>query len=708
MHISTFKINNYRKFGEEDNVISFVESKSSNIDKNIVASSTTLVIGKNNSGKTTITKALELIISDSEKINGHDFNYNYINKVIDDCLSQEYTKLPKLSFELEVIFDNTQNDYTGSLGSFIDISSIVEDGPKKAKIFVEYIIKDSTIYHDKLKAIFDDVKCSEIDRSTLFRRYINLLSLLQFRRIVKNSSGRIVDKVSPKNIIDLRIISAAKNIHDKKLLTRSFNKIIKFMYESNQNDYDTILSLVDKNNDSLTIDIKAKHQSGVEKILEKILSDKKIGIDLRSDLTFDKLMTDLVTYEHKDGDYTVPEGQFGLGYASLVSILGEIIDYANQGFKVTKNSRIRLLCIEEPEVFMHPQMQINFVRHIQEALSAIFLLADKNIESIRTQLLVTTHSSHILNSIIHGSNSLDEINYIHLKNGNAANLVLQDNEICDSDNNEEIEHFKFIKKHIKHQVPELFFSDAIIFVEGITEERILSYYIESDDILRRKHISVFRIDGAHGKVYSKLISKLKIPTLIITDIDYKIPSLLDSKEQNSNDVFNGNTQPIKGKQILIIEESCTTTNATLKHFFRSDKVSTFNEFYVEDKLMVVFQKDKTSFIEDGIEHSYYATSFEEAFILENFDNTLVNEALESILTNNIQQILGSPKNHFNLAHKSNALQKMLSSKKSEFSNLILYFLTTKEAKKPVLPHYISEGLTWLTKTLANKEVDNVF
>ncbi|MCO6653716.1 AAA family ATPase, partial [Enterobacter roggenkampii] len=284
-------------------------------------------------------------------------------------------------------------------------------------------------------------------------------------------------------------------------------------------EYKGILSLVDGNNENLTQNIKIKHQSGVERILAKIISDKDIGIELRSELTFDKLMSDLITYEHKDGEFLVPESQFGLGYASLVSIIGEIIDYTNQSLKETSQSRIRLLCIEEPEVFMHPQMQINFIRHIQEALNEILSSHVETLTSLKSQILITTHSSHILNSVIHSSNTFDDINYIYLKDGNAASVLLKDRDIANT--KKKSLQFEFIKKHIKHQTPDLFFSDAIIFVEGITEERVLNSYIEDDPVLNRMHISVFRIDGAHAKVYEKLINKIQIPSLIITDIDFK-------------------------------------------------------------------------------------------------------------------------------------------------------------------------------------------
>ncbi len=61
MYLKSLKINNFRKFGERDNIIEFVDSKDDLQEhKNInIASSITLLVGKNNSGKTTVTKVLE-------------------------------------------------------------------------------------------------------------------------------------------------------------------------------------------------------------------------------------------------------------------------------------------------------------------------------------------------------------------------------------------------------------------------------------------------------------------------------------------------------------------------------------------------------------------------------------------------------------------------------------------------------------------------
>lgn len=728
MYISFLKINNFRKFGETENIIGFVKSHSESPKKDLVASSTTLVIGKNNSGKTTVTKALELLHSDSEKITGHDFNYNYSKKILEKHLNDDFSIAPKISFEIEVILDDEEHDLIGEFRPFIDAKKLLTDGVRKANVIIEYEVKVIADYQSKIEALKKDCLSCESDFEVIFRKYLDILSKTQFRRRIKNYQNISIETLTPRNFIDLRVISAAKNIHDKRLLTKSFNKIIKYMYECDESEYKGIISLVDGNNESLTKNIKVKHQSGVERILKKIISDKDIGIELRSELTFDKLMSDLIIYEHKDGEFLVPESQFGLGYASLVSILGELIDYTNQSLKEIGQSRIRLLCIEEPEVFMHPQMQINFIRHIQEALNEILSSHVAELNSLKSQILITTHSSHILNSVIHSSNTFDDINYIYLKNGNAASVLLKDNDIANTQ--KKSLQFDFIKKHIKHQTPDLFFSDAIIFVEGITEERVLNSYIEDDPVLNRMHISVFRIDGAHAKVYEKLINKLQIPSLIITDIYFKkeakkndnkgseitvtvdvaalVEELAEKVEQMDEEDeeledMDEEVDAIIG-QISVLTDDLITTNATLRHFFKNKKISAINDFYVKDNLMVVFQKDGVAIPRENPEVIYYATSFEEALILKNYDNELLLDILKKVIKKEVLNILGDANDACNIAHNSRDLQKLLTRKKSSFSNSLIFSLVTINQNKPELPDYILKGFEWLTLKLKREGV----
>ena len=700
MFLKSIKISNFRKFSDKNNEIAFVEAKSDAESESKVSSSTTLIVGKNNSGKTTVAKALELVHSDSEVISGNDFNYHYINNLLSQYIVNNIRNLPELNFTL-TLSTNEKNSILANVKNIIPISQASNKYNNHVfDLNIKYEIKEKLEFKRIVKKIIEDNV--DTDKQVLLKIFINEISDTKFKRRITNSNGVDVT-LKPSKLIELKSISAANNIHDKKLLSKAFNKIIKFKYESEENSYRSIKSIVDINNEKITEDVNKTHQRTIQSVLSKIISNESIGIDLRADLTFDKLMTDIITYEHKDGDYFVPEGQFGLGYANLISIISDIIDYIERNPAGEKDSKIRLICIEEPETFMHPQMQVNFIRHIDEAVNAI--LGGKG--NINSQIIITTHSAHILNSKIHDSGSLDYINYIYPNSTDCECVILKDENITLEE--DEKNQFLFIKKHIKHQVPELFFSDAIIFVEGITEERILNFYLENDDELNKKMISVFRIDGAHGKVYSKLISQLKIPSLIITDIDFK---------RNDSELFRlvkvdgeieGGNKNVKMKlypQLDKITDKRETTNATLKYFYKDKYIIEYTDFYIKDNIKVVFQKDAVNVnISKKDTVSFYATSFEEAMILENYDNELLRTVLKNVINKTYVSILPEGDvNYFKLAQNSFKLQNILKTSKSDFANDIIYNLVMNDKKSelPKLPNYITSGLEWLKLELKNK------
>ena len=130
-------------------------------------------------------------------------------------------------------------------------------------------------------------------------------------------------------------------------------------------------------------------------------------------------LAELNQYEYKEGNFHIPEGQFGLGYSNLMTIIGALIEYIERYPKQECHSKINLICIEEPEAFMHSQMQELFIKHINDAIS--YLLQDEKKE-INSQLIITTHSSHILNSKIHSGNTFDNISYMTIVD-NLSNVV---------------------------------------------------------------------------------------------------------------------------------------------------------------------------------------------------------------------------------------------------------------------------------------------
>lgn len=152
-------------------------------------------------------------------------------------------------------------------------------------------------------------------------------------------------------------------------------------------------------------------------------------------------MENLIRYEYVEGDKYIPENQFGLGYSNLMMIIAQLIDYIEKYPESSFNSKVNLISIEEPETHMHPQMQELFIQYINDAINILLEAKDKHVNS---QLVITTHSSHIVNSKIQTGGTFNNINYITERNGISAAVLLNDNVVSPNGDNAE-ENFKFIK-----------------------------------------------------------------------------------------------------------------------------------------------------------------------------------------------------------------------------------------------------------------------
>ncbi len=713
MYLKSLKITNFRKFGENNNIVEFVGAKDTSqiSDKINIAPSTTLIVGKNNSGKTTITKALKKLVIDN-KFLANDFNFMYLNKLLEEYCNGSIEHFPFLEFEVKVGIDsNSSCDLLTNIAPFMNIESVqANEKETYFKVVLKYELKETTKFKEEVGLLISTDK----GKATFFRKFLETINSADFEMNYFDSDGTLIGESRFKlsDLIEMEIINANKVIDDKSL-SKTFNDIINFRYklESKKGVPATVDSLIDNINEKITKSVSKEHTASINKALSKIESSDRLEVKLSADLTIDKIMTNIIKYEYTEGKFHIPEGQFGLGYSNLMTIIGKLIEYIERYPKQECNSKINLICIEEPEAFMHSQMQELFIKHINDAIA--YLIDDMQ-KKINSQLIITTHSSHILNSKIHTGNSFDNISYITIVD-NFSNVVnLNDKNVIESEiisvgvtklessaeRPEEIsveakkrakkrsDDLKFIKKHIKYKVSELFFSDAVIFVEGVTEETLLSYYLDQNEELNKYYISIFNINGAHGLIYLPLIKLLKVPTLIITDLDVK-------RKEDEKFIIDEDNKKTKIYPQMISLEGRTSTNATI-HKFNGTETAGLKQYFEDNNLYGVFQKD-------AIE-GYFATSFEEAFILSNYKNRILKNVLKSIKPQIYKDILGSENNEDNLKENSYKMQRKLSDSKSGFSNVLLYEIIVSDISTdiPELPKYITDGFIWLKSAFQNQ------
>lgn len=473
MFLKKLKLTNYRKFSTEQNTVEFISSKivkkqeDENAEETVttqdtkevsgkiveidVASDTTLIIGKNNAGKTTIITALDNLINHCNSFGANDFNYRYLQEYLNDYdVNNPPTSAPYIEFKITIELEDDSSDRISNLIPFMLVED-VEDF--ELDICIRYEVVDLVFFQAEMKESFSEGK----DKNA-FAKFLNLLQNTDYTLTYYDKNlNRIDAGFKLSNLMELQCIKA-NHLKNDHCLTDAFNKIINYRYDHVfQKEKREITKELEQINSNLTQNISKNHTDIIRNVLKTLVSMECMGVDLSADITFDKLMKDLIKYEYIEDETNIPEDQFGLGYTNLVMIIATIMDYMERYPDSSFNSKINLISIEEPETFMHPQMQELFIKNINEAIRVLLSSKDKDVNS---QIIITTHSSHILNSKIHSTNTFNNICYLHEEKRNASvanlcNKIVMPNE----SENEESESFKFLKKHIKYKVSELFFSE---------------------------------------------------------------------------------------------------------------------------------------------------------------------------------------------------------------------------------------------------------
>lgn len=697
MYLKKIAFKNFRKFRTQNNEICFAAARDYIEDEKVnIAPKTTLIIGKNNSGKTTVIEGLKRLVF-SSGFCATDFNFDYLKELLKTYTLEYLNKteekaVPTLEFVVTVVIDNNQKDLLTNLIPFMSVGDVKDT---EVQIIIQWVPKNEEFF---FKSVRQFVMNGNVYKSQKFDRFLNLLDENEFCFYYFNSSKEKRDNFSLKKLIDIEPISA-NNITSEECLSKAFSKIVDYRYKQIKNKQSLpVLGDLDNEiisiNEKLTGHIQKEHTENINNVLGRMIMSEKCQVLLKADLNFQSLLRSILKYEYLEGERQIPENQFGLGYTNLMMIIADIITYMEKYPEDSFNSQINLISIEEPETFMHPQMQELFIKNVNEMISS--LLESKN-KHINSQIIITTHSPHILNSKIHEGNTFDNINYITIQNNESKAIFLSDEKLIKEDNIsskktqkkrwKREQNLKFIKKHIKFKVSEIFFSEVVIFVEGITEYTLLQHYLSEDVNINQYYISIILIDGAHAKVYEKITKILSIPTLIITDIDYK-------REKYEKNEVNVNYPKKKSCYLQMDKESLKNrmiTNSTIAHFYRTSIAEEIvqGDYFIDDNLMVICQKQDIN--------KYYPTSFEEAFILTNEKNRILHEVLKKVKPEIYKEIIQNG----GLAKNSYKLQNKLSDSKSDFANELLFeiLMNDKKTTNPELPQYIQDGLKFITKRL---------
>lgn len=221
--------------------------------------------------------------------------------------------------------------------------------------------------------------------------------------------------------------------------------------------------------------------------------------------------------EAAEANLTLPDRYNGLGYKNLIYMVVQLFDLHSQWLG-TKDNRppLHLVVIEEPEAHLHMQLQQVFIKKVLD----ILLIDGEDAASATSQVVVTTHSSHIVYE-----RGFVPIRYFRRHGQGAAqsSQVLNLSRYYDQLGAASSE---FLVRYLKLTHCDLFFADAAILVEGNVERILLPQMIESAaERLRTTYLSILEVGGAYAHIFKSLIEFLGVTALIITDIDSVRPPM---------------------------------------------------------------------------------------------------------------------------------------------------------------------------------------
>jgi predicted ATP-dependent endonuclease of OLD family len=666
-----------------------------------------LVIGKNNVGKTSILSVLDKFINEKSKFHYEDFNIDFITEfeslIEKRKISEEFS--PK-GIKLRLFIEYDENDDLSNLSNVLmdldpENNKIVlgfeytisySDFQKIRTEYKSFIdlekIKVKTKKRKKLRELKDFLKI-ELHKYFQIRKYSFEYDGLSNQINFANFVDLVKEGITIKDIISFKFISARREVTNKdnektlSLQTSSLYKKKEINSSNSQatesfkdqlSDTDNTLSDIYKD---LFVDVISKIRTfgGIK------LNDTEI--EIISTLQHKDLLDGNTTVVYTFAGHKLPESYNGLGYMNLISMIFEI-EILIQDFKRNKEKKpsdINLLFIEEPEAHTHPQMQYVFIKNIK-ALLAEGIKGDDDVKR-PLQYIITTHSSHIV-----ADSDFDDLKYLKAESKN--NVVAKNLSALRKQYDTDPSQYQFLKQYLTISRAEIFFADKAVLIEGDTERILIPTFMRKVDLeestrliaegnentflpLLSQNISIIEA-GAYSHIFEKFIDFLGIKSLILTDID---AIKVSGKDKNGHDVWVA----------CPVSDGTKTSNSAINHFLKGVAWNDLTSLSVADRIIPV--GSSTVYIcYQQEEDSYHARSFEDAFIHLNREFIKENKTTFQGLKN---------VSYFDDAAKSSyELADTCIKKKTHFALDILYH-SDKDIGNWKIPAYISEGLLWLNK-----------
>ncbi len=676
MYINKIHIKNYRNFN--DFTMQF--HKGLNV-----------IVGPNNSGKTGLLYAINLLGSPSD-ISVEDFNKNNLLR---------YTELyietaPSIIIEYNIRHRICENDTTDEsiirLLPFLGIKEFEENRKEKDGI-VEYNISA------QIKAVYSlDTKFVEEYRKEVqkdvkdFNSYMMVLKhFVDSHYSWSYTNGVSSTKAEQKmatGVFDIRFIGAERTSEEVRKETK--REVASFAKDAeNIAEFDKFKNGVSEGLEKLLSPSIAKLSSLFENENNAIGLEKG-NVSISSAVRADFSLADSYITEVKDtkSGYTLSLQHNGLGYNNLINIYMLI-----KLTEIQKGRDFRILCLEEPEAHLHPAMQYKLFKYLRNL---------DQTDDLNQQIFVTTHSSNI--SAVAGIDNMFMLSYV--RGGEVEDCCQQSlhEQFTDKDGKTNKKEAKLhLTKFLDVTRSDMLFADKVILVEGIAEKLLMPLFMEICDCpYEDEHISIVEIGGKHFQYFIELFNNnaVKKKVLCITDRDFKwIDFDGDSKLQSHSSYID--TKPT---HITDLENMFSIDNLRIRtqeiggRTFEDELFLTNME--CGEVAKIIFKKAVSDSVADF--------SKKYGFDLSEWKQNI--ESMDGRSRKTINKFLDAYDTRIDMAHMNSSLYEKLifaeiflhyaHNKKGDVALELLTdesLLNTDGTSKLIVPKYIREGLEWLLK-----------
>lgn len=677
-----------------------------------------LIIGKNNSGKTSLLYLLDKIFHWRDKggcIHIDDFNLDYkkslVNMLVKDEVIDE-KEYQEDGVRLRLYIKYNDDDDLSNVGL---IMMDLDENNYYVVLGYDYVLPYEAYcrLREKAKANANKHKTSmQEEVENLLDKSIANYFVLRKKSIAYDAATNKInenDYIDLKNrpqfhedaLISIGYIDAKRQVANKendKTLSLQTAELFNQLQSDDNEVIDNFIQTISESDKKLGEVYNDMFSSVLDKVEEMGgVKPKETKLQVTSSLKSQNLLkgNTKVVYEHTG--VQLPEDHNGLGYMNLISMIFQI-EIIRQTFMKGRNGKmadINLLIIEEPEAHTHPQMQYIFIKNIKNLLGTPLETKD---EHRKIQSVISTHSSHIVSESEFGN-----IKYMR-RTGNeviAKNLKDLQNEY----DNDEQQWYTFLKHYLTLSRSELFFADKAIFIEGDTERILLPILMKKLDQeepcdgdnnelpLCKQNISIIEV-GAYSHIFGKFINFIGLEKVVIfTDLDVgkkggnghieKTEYDGTDKMLTSNNALKDYFAKMKEGNDLKVNHLISLTDT--QRTFSWDANNTKWEQQEDGNMRVCFQMK---------ENDYQSRTFEDNFFIINKDFLQENQdRIWGLKKNKLKAYLNSQISAYDLAETgieskaTFAVEIIFNSKKVD----------DKEFSGWNIPQYIKDGLLWIRK-----------